>query len=421
VTATPKIKRKTQKKPAWAESVGPYGHRIRVFEDINSGILYGEMRDPSRAGAYRSISLRHRDKELEIKWAHEQVAKWMNKEEDMRNQKPTAAFVLCLYLEHQTPTKVESERAADARRAEMFTRVLGAQKDLSLLSLRDWQFFCEARRTGQINARGLRVDAADRETVRDGTVSADLGFLLMVLNWASRWRSADGRYLMSENPARGYPLPTERNPRRPVVSEDRFQRVRKVAATVTMVRGFGRAKEITPTYLPELLDLANGTGRRISAILALRYQDLRLSEGPHGSIQWPAATDKAKKTSLVPLNADARDALNRVLAVRPGIGAAFLFPAINDARRSVSPEVASAWLIKAEQLAGVPKHDGSLWHAYRRKWATERKFLPAADVAAAGGWSDQSTLTNIYQQADQATMYRVVSEPSKLRETASRR
>ena len=38
-----------------------------------------------------------------------------------------------------------------------------------------------------------------------------------------------------------------------------------------------------------------------------------------------------------------------------------------------------------------------------------RKHLPDVDVAAAGGWSDQSTLREVYQQADQETMYRVVS------------
>ena len=60
--------------------------------------------------------------------------------------------------------------------------------------------------------------------------------------------------------------------------------------------------------------------------------------------------------------------------------------------------------------------DGSLWHAYRRKWATERKHLPDADVAAAGGWENTNTLRLIYQQADQETMLQVVLERGILRE-----
>lgn len=37
-------------------------------------------------------------------------------------------------------------------------------------------------------------------------------------------------------------------------------------------------------------------------------------------------------------------------------------------------------------------------------WATERKDLPLKDVAAAGGWSDTSTLLQCYQQPDAETM-----------------
>lgn len=78
--------------------------------------------------------------------------------------------------------------------------------------------------------------------------------------------------------------------------------------------------------------------------------------------------------------------------------------------------LASKWLEQAERLAQLPKQDGSLWHAYRRKWATERKGLPLADVAHAGGWKNHAVLATLYQQPDDATLYRVVSEPAELRE-----
>ncbi len=57
------------------------------------------------------------------------------------------------------------------------------------------------------------------------------------------------------------------------------------------------------------------------------------------------------------------------------------------------------------------------FHAYRRKWATERKHLPLKDVAEAGGWLDTRSLEQCYQQPDEATLLQVVSEPRKLRET----
>jgi hypothetical protein len=49
------------------------------------------------------------------------------------------------------------------------------------------------------------------------------------------------------------------------------------------------------SYLAELSDIAQGTGRRISAICQHRYEDLQLartSSAPHGAIRWPGSTDK---------------------------------------------------------------------------------------------------------------------------------
>ena len=69
----------------------------------------------------------------------------------------------------------------------------------------------------------------------------------------------------------------------------------------------------------------------------------------------------------------------------------------------------------AEGHAGL-RSLGGLWHAYRRKWATERKHLPLVDVKAAGGWKDTQTLLTSYQQADEAGMLEVMSSPVKLRD-----
>jgi hypothetical protein len=55
---------------------------------------------------------------------------------------------------------------------------------------------------------------------------------------------------------------------------------------------------------------------------------------------------------------------------------------------------------------------------HRRGWATSRKHLPTADVAAAGGWSDVTTLIRCYQQADDDTLLRVMNEPRKVTERA---
>ena len=148
----------------------------------------------------------------------------------------------------------------------------------------------------------------------------------------------------------------------------------------------------------------------------LTFADLMLEEGPHGSIRWPADTDKMGHESTVPISPPVRAALDRIHAERPGIGAAPLFPSPGDPTKPMTRHLADKWLRKAEKLAGVETQVGSLWHAYRRKWATERKHLPDADVAAAGGWTNSLTLKKVYQQSDAETMLQVVLGGGELRE-----
>lgn len=59
---------------------------------------------------------------------------------------------------------------------------------------------------------------------------------------------------------------------------------------------------------------------------------------------------------------------------------------------------------------------GTLWHAYRRLWATARKDLPDVDVAQAGGWASLEALKVAYQRPDDATMLRVVQHDTEVRE-----
>ena len=156
--------------------------------------------------------------------------------------------------------------------------------------------------------------------------------------------------------------------------------------------------------------------RRLSAVCQLRYRDLRLGEGAHGSIRWPADTDKQGRETVVPIGPRVRQALDRLLRERPGIGAAPLFPSPEKASKPITRHLADKWLREGERLAVLEPLSGSLWHAYRRKWATERKHLPDVDVAAAGGWKSLQALKASYQHADAETMLRVVLGAGELRE-----
>jgi integrase len=161
-------------------------------------------------------------------------------------------------------------------------------------------------------------------------------------------------------------------------------------------------------YLVDILTIAAESGRRISAVLGLRWQGVLWERGPHGSISWQAATDRQNREWVAPLSPRARATLDRIRAERPGLGAAYLFPSPIDAARPTGYERVRHWLLRAEAKAGVPKQDGSLFHAYRRAWATARKHLPLPDVAAAGGWKSTGALLRHYQQPDDKTMLAVV-------------
>ena len=274
------------------------------------------------------------------------------------------------------------------------------------------------RKSGRIDARSNVVEKKEQcRPVRQRAVANDLEWLRGVILWAMSWQLPDGRFLMDTNPMRGYKIGKEKNVRRPVATQDRYEATRLVSDSVKMeVRRHGRRIPIR-SYLSEILDVVNGTGRRISAILQLKHVDLGLDRGSKGFICWPADTDKMGKESLVPINASVRDAIDRQCDRREALGnSTYLFPSPRNPRRAISKDLASDWLERAEKIAELPKLEGSLWHAYRRKFACERKGLPDVDVAACGGWSDLTSLKTAYQQPDSATLYRVVSEPAELRD-----
>ena len=400
----------------WTFSAGSRPHTVTIFE--RDGRLHARAWDPTLrgTGGFRCRSLKHNDRAKAKTYALEQAAKLEKGSAEIMQGVVKLGPVIDLYLLNRSPRKGQREQKADRRRGDMWKRFLGTDTDPHTISLASWERFIDLRQLGAIDSRAKPIQTEKRRIVRTRSVNQDLQWLGWVLNWASKWRTPQGNYLMRENPVRGYEVPTEKNPRRPVATEDRYQATRAKTDQVTMVvRWHGKSKTIR-SYLSEVLDIVSGTGRRLSAVLQLQYGDLQLQDGPHGAIRWPANTDKTGRETLVPIGPDVRAAIDRVLRERPGIGQASLFPAPGDPTKPVTRHLAAKWLQQAEKLAGLEKLDGSLWHAYRRKWATERKHLPDADVAAAGGWVNSNTLRLVYQQADQETLLRVVLEGGTLRE-----
>jgi integrase len=109
------------------------------------------------------------------------------------------------------------------------------------------------------------------------------------------------------------------------------------------------------------------------------------------------------------------EALKKRTLAGQGIGLAWLFPRPGDPSRPVRYEEASQWLRQAEKLAELEPQDRSLWHAYRRMWATARKHLSVKDVMEAGGWKSVEALQQSYQHADEETLLHVVLNPAEVR------
>jgi len=236
-----------------------------------------------------------------------------------------------------------------------------------------------------------------------------------MLKWACTVRIGKGHRLLERNPLEGVRRPREKNPKRPVATPDRFQKTRQ-AIQLLNAEADGDAEQRKWLRLELALVLAEATGRRLGSIRQLSWTDVDVKRS---TIRWAAENDKKGKEWLIPVP---RSLIAELQEFRVKLGGAFgglMFPSESNPSVAIRTDVLSKWLLTAEEKAELPKLWGSLWHAYRRGWATARKDLPISDVAFAGGWTDATTLLRCYQQPDNATLLRVMSEPRRSLEAAA--
>jgi len=411
----------------WSYTAGKRPNTVTVSERIPGGMIYAKAWRSSN-GQYIRRSLGHRNREASELYADEEALKLKKGESSVRVGRVTLDRVLKLYGEHRTPKKSPRVQAMDAARIELWTRFLGVNKDPHSLTKHEWDRLVRLRAAGEIDARGRAADSP--RPVRARTIEQDQRFLAAVFTWACSWQQ-NGVRLMSldKNPLtdrRTFPFESEKNPCREVATENRYERTRAVTDQISTGKWItdpadpdGKKLFVSRrAKLSEILDLAHHTGRRVSAILVLTFADLRLqrtTEAPHGCIHWTEDSDKMNKEWLTPISTEARAVLESILRERPAIGSHPLFPSVSDPAVPVTYRVAATWLRRAEVLAGLAPLQGALWHAYRRKWASERKHLPDADVADMGGWSCVDTL-KIYQRPDAETRQRVLTDRRPIRE-----
>jgi integrase len=372
----------------WTRSFGTRrGTRVRIYEREPGGLLYISAWLLGSGESRRSLG--HRDRVRAVRQARYLIK--------LRSQTATPSawavppLTLGVLFERYVregkylpdgSLKTEAYLRHVERVGRYLAAFFGAEQVVSEFTPDRIQEYVIWRRTGGLTEKPVGVN----------TLQRDLAMFKAALNWAGQ--KYEGRQpLLASHVLEKFRIPTEKNPKRPVLEESAIRSL------------LSAAPEVHP-FLRPLIILAWRTGRRLSSILSLRWEDIDFEKN---TIAWRAEHDKIRQTWVVPAHSEVISELVRFRASHPGIGTALLFPHPKRRRPHGGPvtrHVAAWWLKEAFRRSKLLKPTGSLWHMFRRAWATERKDLPLKDVAAVGGWRDTSTLLR-YQQPDAATMRRV--------------
>ena len=393
----------------WTRSIGERGCRVRIFEKRRRGTYYREVWISDRGSDRRS--LRTKDRRQAERLGRELLASLLKGEEVSAAETVTFGQLweryrtsCAAFLDNKPQSKQDY-----ACRVASLLGFFGEHCDVNTLTERDQASYARARKRGGI----CRPDGHVTRPVRDRSVEADLDLLHMMLRWATTVRLQNGQRWLERNPLEGIRRPREKNPRRPVATWERFKATR--AAMVRLQReGRTDAERVRWLKIELALVFAEATGRRLSSIRQLRWEDVNLERG---QITWRAEADKKGRQSIVPIPPSLIDEL-WIFRRKLGAVAGWVFAGERKPEQPMDRHLFEKWLVVAERKASLSKLEGGIWHPYRRKWATERKDLPLKDVAEAGGWKDVETLLTCYQHPDRETLLRVMSEPRKVRDAA---
>lgn len=294
-------------------------------------------------------------------------------------------------------------------RASIMLGHFGEHRDLTSLDSDDFEEYAMMRRRGGIQykvrlrsrtGRDLGVRLRSTKPTAARSVQADLKFFRSMLLWAMRKKTGDGRRLLNEDPMEGFVIHGEVNPKRPVATHDRFEKtldaLERLAASET-----DSWKRQMCLMLATALVVLEGTGRRISAVLGLRWSDLHLDEEggfADATITFRKELDKKRREKELPLleHVARRLASYKATAHFPG-GTELVFPD-REGAGPVNSDRMRQLLEEAEHEAGLGPLDGSKFHAYRRKFATERGHLADHIVMELMGITDAKVFNDCYRK-----------------------
>lgn len=156
--------------------------------------------------------------------------------------------------------------------------------------------------------------------------------------------------------------------------------------------------------------IAADTGRRISAILALRVSDIRTDDSEaQVVIRFGRESDKGGRTSLVPVSVETAQLLAEAVEQDIVSESGWLFPegrlGYDDPRdKPRSKEAAIKGLHRLEQLVGVKRVRGKAYHGLKRAHVTIAMEESAGDTALVGdvtGNLSAELLRKVYRRQSQ--------------------
>lgn len=313
----------------------------------------------------------------------------------MRGGKVRLGPLVDLYLESASFKELsEKEQVRKGNRLRMLVAFFGEKRDVSTLDEDDIKELqrCRKKGIGVPKATGQQSQYADFSSLRS------------VLRWACRTKNESGDKLLKEYPLFGVSVSHNNKPRQVLIHHDTFHKL-KLAA-----------RRMNPLYRVFLL-LVEATGRRMGSVLHLEWEDVDFEEG---TVRWQAEKDKMGTETVVAMSRY----VSRLLRVwrRMNPDTVFVFQK-TDGRRGLRPgaklskaqpygnDAGYKWIDYIFEEAQIEKPKGAGWHSLRRKWVTERKDLPRADVMAAGGWKSESAFSR-YEQPDPKTTRVAVERPA---------
>lgn len=254
-----------------SRSVGSWGNRLRLFQKRAGGPFYSSVYLTDGRRHVRSLGTADHNEALRVITNARGAS-------DTHDNRITLGRLWERYRrECETFRDTDPTHQSDTvTRAAILIAYFGEEYDVERLNKDAQRRYERARAAG-----GLRY-RHERRVVRFGRVhtetvvhvsqptrarSAEADLLHAMLNWATTVRSPNGgaRWLTA-NPLKGIERRPEKNPRRPVTCQERFEATRRaIQARIARANG-GSMEHLRWIRLELALVLAEATGRRIGAI-----------------------------------------------------------------------------------------------------------------------------------------------------------